>query len=139
MSELVANAHENIPREKDGSIMFNSGTLRIPKFNITTTKKDLSATLQDMGLGDLFSSQKADFSNMLRDNSPGQVYVSNVVQKTKIEIAEKGLRASSATAVVLTTRSSSEAVINRPFAFLIRHEETGATLLYGKVYNPLSS
>ena len=139
MSQLVATAHEKIPRDENGNILYDSGTLRIPKFNVTTTKKDLAVTLEKMGVGDLFSSEKADFSNMLRDNSPGQVYVSNVVQKTKIEVAEEGLHASSATAVVMATRAGHEAVINNPFAFLVRHEDTGATLLYGKVYNPLSS
>lgn len=65
--------------------------------------------------------------------------VSDVLQKTVIEVDEKGSAASSASgsALVFTIASEPELlVVNRPFLFFIEEESTGTVVFAGKVENP---
>lgn len=64
--------------------------------------------------------------------------VSNVIQKTGIEVNEQGSTAYAATQVSLVNKFGGdyEFIANRPFLFLIEDETTGTLIFSGKVTNP---
>lgn len=67
-----------------------------------------------------------------------RLQVSNVLQKTGIEINEKGSTAFAATQISLTNKFGGEYEfnVNRPFLFLIEDETTGTLIFSGKVLKP---
>uniref|UniRef100_A0A8C5UAY2 Serpin family E member 2 n=1 Tax=Malurus cyaneus samueli TaxID=2593467 RepID=A0A8C5UAY2_9PASS len=65
------------------------------------------------------------------------LHVSNVLQKTKIEVSEDGTKASAATTAILIARSSPPwFIVDRPFVFFIRHNPTGTILFMGQINKP---
>uniref|UniRef100_A0A3B3DVD8 Serpin peptidase inhibitor, clade E (nexin, plasminogen activator inhibitor type 1), member 2 n=1 Tax=Oryzias melastigma TaxID=30732 RepID=A0A3B3DVD8_ORYME len=95
--------------------------LLIPKFT-AEAEVDLEAPLSSLGISDIFSQEKADFSHI----SAEPLHVSKALQKAKIIVNEDGTQAAAATATILLARSSPPWVtVDRPFLFLIRHKPTG--------------
>lgn len=112
--------------------------VKMPRFKIETAI-DLSQTLQEMGMSDLFSDGKADLSGIAGTKS---LYVSQVVHKAVIEVNEEGAEAAAATAAVVTMRSMpmiDEFIMDRQFMYAIRDSETNAILFTGSVNNPTSA
>ncbi|XP_068130183.1 plasminogen activator inhibitor 1 [Hyperolius riggenbachi] len=107
--------------------------LVLPKFSLVS-EVDLKAPFQRLGIEDMFSEEKADFSRL---SSERPTYVSEAFQKIKIEVTESGTTASAATAAVLLARMAPlEVIVDHPFLFLIRHNPTGALLFMGQVMEP---
>ncbi|XP_056604433.1 plasminogen activator inhibitor 1 [Triplophysa dalaica] len=107
--------------------------LAIPRFSMDT-EMDLKSTLIKMGLGDIFSQSKADFSRITTEEP---LCVSKVLQRVKLEVNEEGTKGSSATAAVIYSRMAIEEItLDRPFYFLIQHKPTGALLFMGQVNQP---
>lgn len=67
-----------------------------------------------------------------------RLQVSNVLQKTGIEVNEKGTTAYAATQVSLTNKFGGdiEFIADRPFLFMIEDETTGTLIFSGKVTHP---
>ena len=69
--------------------------------------------------------------------------ISNIFHQAYIKVDEQGTEAAAATALVLskTMALSPNAIkvfnANRPFIFMIRHNETGLLLFAGIISNPL--
>ncbi|XP_053176063.1 glia-derived nexin [Scomber japonicus] len=106
--------------------------LLIPKFS-ADAEVDLETPLTALGITDMFNEAKADF----RDLSAHQVYVSRALQKAKIVVNEDGTKAAAATTAILLARSSPPWVsVDRPFLFLIRHNQTGTILFMGQINQP---
>ncbi len=111
-------------------------TLRLPKFTFRT-KAMLKPALITLGMPVAFSDH-ADFSGM----SPRgrELAIRDVAHETFIAVDEDGTEAAAATAVVVEATSgplkSVELTVDRPFLFLIRDDETGATLFMGRVVDP---
>uniref|UniRef100_A0A3B1JBX4 Plasminogen activator inhibitor 1 n=1 Tax=Astyanax mexicanus TaxID=7994 RepID=A0A3B1JBX4_ASTMX len=96
--------------------------LVLPRFSIDT-EVDLKSTLSKLGLGDIFSQSKADFSRITTEEP---LCVSDVLQRVKIEVKEDGTKGSSATAAIIYSRMAvEEHIMDRPFLFLIQHKPTG--------------
>ncbi len=108
----------------------------LPKFEFTRGT-DLGATLKAMGMVSAFQPDTADFSGM---DGTRQLYISGVYHKAFVRVDEKGTEAAAATAAVIGTTSAPVGVVqfaaDRPFLFLIRDNETGATLFLGRVVDP---
>ncbi|KAG2374984.1 hypothetical protein C9374_010358 [Naegleria lovaniensis] len=107
--------------------------LSIPKFKLQC-KLDLSSTLRDapFNMTHAFNERNANFDGMTREalsqtlkNPP---YLQSILHECVVEVDEQGTTAAAATAVARrrskSKASSKEFVVNRPFAFLIMHEET---------------
>ncbi|XP_067307525.1 plasminogen activator inhibitor 1 [Pseudorasbora parva] len=110
-----------------------SKRLVIPRFSMDA-EIDLKSTLTKMGLGDLFSQSKADFSRITTEEP---LCISKVLQKVKLEVNEEGTKGSSATAAVIYSRMAVEEItLDRPFYFFIQHTPTGALLFSGQVNQP---
>jgi serpin B len=87
----------------------------------------------------------ADFTKMGTDNAgrDAQLQISDVIQKTAIELDEKGLKAAAATAVVMRSKTTSiggskpvEFRYDRPFALVLRDTKTNTVLFTGIVNDP---
>ena len=95
----------------------------------------LPAILSDMGMKDAFSDTDADFSNMTKKD----VYISDVIHKTYIEVDRKGTKAAAATAVVMTEKCIAEpdparyVTCDRPYAYAIVDKDTGLPVFLGTV------
>ncbi|XP_034404888.1 glia-derived nexin [Cyclopterus lumpus] len=106
--------------------------LLIPRFT-ADAEVDLEAPLSALGVTDMFSEDKADFSHL----SSEPVHVSKALQKAKIVVNEDGTKAAAATTAILLARSSPPWVtVDRPFLFLIRHNPTGTVLFMGQINQP---
>lgn len=123
LSEIV---NEGIPRMVD---------VKFPKFSIEKTV-ELKPVLELLGLGKMFENG-ADFSAF---SEKEQIGFDEVIQKSKIEVNEKGSTAASAT-VLFSFRSSRPVEpamfhCNHPFVFLIYDYGTQAVLFNGVYRQP---
>lgn len=109
----------------------------IPKFKFDFTSH-LESTLREMGIQDIFENSST-LTGILRTSSASpQLSVSEIVQKSGIEVNEKGTAAYVATEIQISNKIGEETFIaNRPFVFYIEDETTGTILYMGKVVNPL--
>lgn len=77
------------------------------------------------------------------NESPGSqmLYVQNIVQKSFIEVNERGTEATTAAIVRYITGIYSDQLIefvaDHPFLFIVREDVTGVVLFSGHVLNPL--
>lgn len=93
-----------------------------PKFAFEYSK-ELSEVLKNLGIRDAFDVDSADFRS-LGKSSEGNIFISRVIYKTKIEVDEKGTKAGAVTAVEMTAGSAApiepkSVNLNRPFFFMI--------------------
>lgn len=81
---------------------------------------------------------QASFPLLVRGNAvQDRLQVSNVLQKTGIEVNEKGSTAYAATVASLVDRfTGNEFKADRPFLFLVEDETTGTIIFSGKVTSP---
>ena len=105
----------------------------LPKFK-AEYETSLNATLQRLGMRAAFT-PSADFSRMSRE----PLMISEVKQKTFIEVNEEGSEAAAVTSVaVMRTSLAPEPLefrVDRPFVFLIRERTSGTVLFLGLVRN----
>lgn len=109
--------------------------IQMPKF-IVTDENSLASALADNGLGNIFGTD-ADFSNMCTDT---ELFVSDVIQKTYVDVNERGTEAAAVTGIMMTDacemveeRESREVYLNRPFAFMIYDVTNDEILFMGKM------
>ena len=103
-------------------------------FNIT-----LNNTIAELGAGSIFSPETADLSGTA--GKPGDIYVSQIIHKTHIEVDRNGTRAAAATVVMETCGCVMEEDVpeyryvecDRPYAYAIVDVETMAPVFIGTV------
>lgn len=108
--------------------------LSVPKFKVESDMS-LVKTLETMGVRTAFSSA-ADLSGIAH----GPLAVSDVLQKTVVEVDEKGSEAAAVTAVVVGLTSARvertpSMTVDRPFFYLIADMEAERILFCGRVMN----
>ncbi|KAL1768705.1 plasminogen activator inhibitor 1 [Sigmodon hispidus] len=107
--------------------------LILPKFSLET-EVDLQGPLKNLGMTDMFSPIKADFTRL---SDQEQLSVAQALQKVKIEVNESGTVASSSTAVLVSARMApQEVIMDRPFLFVVRHNPTETILFMGQLMEP---
>ncbi|MCM3176814.1 serpin family protein [Cytobacillus horneckiae] len=115
--------------EKEGTVVF-------PKFELEY-ETQLNETLQKLGMPTVFTSQ-AELTKVIDDEGP--FAVSEVKQKTFLEVNEKGTEAAAATSVAIVKMSLQDQPfhieMNRPFFFTITDNDTGMNLFMGTISNP---
>ena len=110
----------------------------LPKFSYEDATM-LADTLAGMGMPAAMTPGEADFSGM---DGTRNLYISEVVHKAFVAVDEEGTEAAAATAVIIAEMSAMlpddfvNLIIDRPFIYLIRDPETGATLFMGRVLDP---
>lgn len=109
----------------------------LPKFRLEQDL-ELNDVLGALGMPLAFTDQ-ANFSGI---TSEAQLMISKALHKAFVEVDEKGTEAAAATAVIanMTSMPAPEEIFefraDRPFLFMIRHNQTGAILFMGRVMNP---
>ncbi|XP_068092898.1 leukocyte elastase inhibitor-like [Hyperolius riggenbachi] len=108
--------------------------VEMPKFKAEQSFS-LKKMLRSMGITEMFSEVKANFSGMSKQ---GHLYMSDMYHKTTIEVNEKGTEAASSSASVMSLRiaASEEFKAHHPFFFAIKHNKSNCILLCGKVDKP---
>ncbi|MBO5081459.1 MAG: proteinase inhibitor I4 serpin, partial [Lachnospiraceae bacterium] len=101
----------------------------------------LNDALKEMGMPTAFTEGAADFSPMVTDPTVN-LYISNVIHKTYIELDENGTKAAAVTAVEMTCESCAaepeqreikEVILDRPFVYAIIDTNTGMPIFMGTV------
>ena len=143
---LLPQKHEYMPKIEDElSGIFYQGlidsmknqqvNLSIPRFKLKA-KYQLNDPLRKMGMESAFN-DKADFSGMTGDKD---LYISDVVHQSYVEVHEKGTEAAAATGVVMRKTSiiteKKHFKADHPFLFIIKDQESQAILFMGKMQHP---
>jgi len=107
--------------------------LRLPRFKIECSYRMEQNILPEMGMKQPFQAGVANFSGI---NPNIDLYISNVIHKTYVEVNEEGTEAAAVTSVGIYTTSTPRPVdfiVDQPFVFAIREKSTGAILFIGKI------
>ncbi|KAM3820921.1 plasminogen activator inhibitor 1 [Vipera latastei] len=133
LSALAAAIDTQLMAEWKGNMSAVTRLLVLPKFSLES-EVDLRGPLEALGMTDMFDCHKANFSRLSVWDA---LFVSQVLQKVKIDVNESGTKASSATAAIIYARMAPlEIVLDRPFLFVVRHNPTGTVLFIGQVMEP---
>jgi serpin B len=124
------------------------GNVRIPRFKMKY-EVVLNDVLKSLGMEVAFSPVRADFWRMFIDTKKDtkeeiliedpRPYISIVKQKTFVEVNEEGTEAAAVTSVGITIDSyvpTFSMIVDRPFFFVIRDNETGTVLFMGSIVKP---
>ena len=110
--------------------------LSVPKFDIAS-ELDLTASLNNLGITDVFDPASADFSPMTADT---EAYLSQARHAARVAIDEEGVTAAAYT-VMMTSGAAAppeeevDFALNRPFVFVITGTD-GLPLFVGIVHQP---
>ncbi|MGB3510171.1 MAG: serpin family protein [Microcoleaceae cyanobacterium] len=110
--------------------------LGLPKFT-AEYELTLNDVLKSLGMEIAFDKRAADFSGMRP--TPPELYIDEVKHKTFVEVNEEGTEAGATTSVTMGIRSveiSVDMLVNRPFFFAIRDNDSGSILFMGEITNP---
>ncbi len=116
------------------------GTILLPKFQLEF-EASLKGALKSLGMKSAFD-ENANFTKMI--NEDDQVSITNVKQKTFIDVGEKGTEAAAVTGIEMGITSAPinepfRMEVNRPFFFTITDEETDTILFMGSISNPVQA
>lgn len=113
--------------------------LGLPKLDADFSSR-LKEPLSAMGMPRAFDEREAQFSDIA--DVLGPLYIGDVYHKAKIRVDEKGTVAAAATAVEMAVLSAAPTVeramvvCDRPYAFAIVDERSGAMLFLGTINDP---
>lgn len=102
----------------------------MPKFKFEY-ERSVKEDLVEMGLGPAFSGE-ADFSGI----GAGDIFLSDVIQKTCIDVNEKGTSAMSISWISLGMGATPPMLVDRPFLFMIVENSSKSILFAGRVSEP---
>ena len=111
---------------------------QLPKFSYDYELM-MNDMLKEMGMPTVFDAEKADLSR-LGQSAEGNLYVSQVLHKTFIQVDGMGTRAGAVTVVEITPESAmgsepehKEVIVDRPFVYMILDMENNLPLFIGCV------
>ena len=121
-------------REVLRNMSAKSVKLSLPKFKVET-EMSLVKTLQKMGIRTVFTSA-ADLTGIAH----GPLSVSDVLQKSVVEVDEKGSEAAAVTAIMVRMTSAEISrdpvmTVDRPFYYMIADVQSDRVLFAGRIMN----
>ena len=126
-SEKLQNAVKNMRWQKVW--------LKLPRFKIECGFS-LGQPVRDLGMKQMFN---GGFANISDDD----LWVSDIIQKTFVEVNEEGTEAAAATTIMMVGYAGRPKKVepvrffaDRPFLFLIREKSTGVILFIGRMDEP---
>jgi len=108
----------------------SSVTVLLPRFK-NSWRFDIADILSSMGMPHVF--HDADFSGM---TGTRELFISNVIHESFIEVSEQGTEAAASTAVVMRKGGVQSIIADHPFLYIIRDKNTGSLLFIGRVIDP---
>ena len=94
----------------------------------------LTDALKAMGMTDAFDENKSDLSRL---SDREDLYVKDVMHKTRIELDKSGIKAAAVTAIVCVTTSMPMNIkyiyLDRPFVYAIMDSKTNTSIFIGAV------
>ena len=138
ISTFVVSLTSEWLQSRRSALQQRTGTVAIPRFRLQFDAS-LNEPLQALGLVQAFDSARADFREMRQQ---GELFISDVRQKTFVEVNEAGAEAAAATSVAISITSALvqppefEFIADRPFWFAIEEMSTGVLLFSGVYRNP---
>jgi serine protease inhibitor len=107
--------------------------LALPRFT-TTQSFDLVKTLQSLGMASAFDEIAANFSGM---DGTTNLYISDVIHKAFIQVNESGTEAAAINLELVKTKGMADRfIVDHPFIFLIRDNDSGSILFIGRIVDP---
>jgi len=103
-------------------------TVQMPKLHLSQTS-ELADNLASLGLP-----LSGDYSGF---GSPGSI--SQVVQKTVVQVDERGTKAAAATGIGLATSAQIPVTVDRPYLLLIRDTVAGTALFLARISDPTAA
>lgn len=101
----------------------------LPKFS-SEYSLSMQNVLESLGVKEAFDGAKADFSKL--GKAEDNIYISQVIHKTFIEVDENGTKAAAVTGVEVSTECEHPSVyLNRPFVYMIIDNETNLPIFIG--------
>jgi len=116
------------------------GALALPRFKLDYDVL-LNDPLQALGMRQAFDSHNADFSAMADE----PLFVSEVKQKSFVEVNEEGTEAAAVTTVTMLGAAAPrpvklfEMIVDRPFLFVIGDDSTKSVLFMGIISDPTAN
>lgn len=110
--------------------------ITMPRFKYAF-ETSLKKVLTSMGMEKAFVPDEADFSGI----SDEDLYISDAIHKSYIDVNETGTEAAAVTGLVFATTSMDpdppvSFYVDRPFVYAITEKDTGAILFIGEVNHP---
>ena len=109
----------------------------MPKISVDFTMSNVANALKKEGVNSVFDPSTSNLSGIVKESA----YVSNIVQRCKVELDEKGTEAAAVTTITMVGNSiptednkkTKKIDLNRPFVFMIYDEENEQILFMGKI------
>jgi serine protease inhibitor len=122
----------------------DDATLHVPKFNFeyqAEQPKSLKPFLAELGMNRAFEAIKDQFSDLgVETSANAPIYISDVLQKTAVQMEEGGFKASAVTAVIFTRETAIQIpksiIVDKAFVFALRDTKTSAVLFQGLLASP---
>ena len=121
INDFISDLDDDLIQRYLKRMQKNLVQLELPKFELEFSSL-LNDALKNMGMVDLFDQGLADLTG-LKDSK--DIDISRVIQKTYLQVDEKGTEAAAASAVEVVTKSMpkySRMYVNRPFLFMLRNK-----------------
>ena len=123
--------------------------LRIPRFSYDYDLNNFKDVLRNIGIQDAFDEVNADFTKMMsrddmKEKNIENLYVSDAIHKTHIDLNENGTKAAAVTYFGIKSFGAIDTkepkyvsiVFNKPFIYMIRDTIHHELLFFGVVYEP---
>lgn len=131
------NLKNILDEQKEANDKFHIN-LKLPKFKYDYNVEGLTTLLADLGLKETFS-QNPNFDKI----ADYDMFISNVAQKTFIDLSENGTKAAAVTVVTFDANALPSAKpevvkvnFDKPFVYLIKDANSEEILFFGVVYSP---
>ena len=134
----------NNSEEADGSV--NKVSTGLPRFSYDYSIDKAMEVMQNLGINKAFDKENADFGAMvnLEGSNYESFYIGKVLQKTHIELNERGTKAAAVSALGGMATSAIddteynyyEVDFNKPFVYLIRDKASQEVIFEGIVETP---
>lgn len=111
-------------------------SIQLPRFEIASPSLTLTTVWKELGLG--MTVEDPNLSAMLKVE-PSTPLEMAAFHQAQIQVDEQGTTAAAATAAIISARGAvqvEQLSFDRPFLFFLRHRDSGAILLMGKVSHP---
>lgn len=113
--------------------------LALPKYTYDFDYTNFMNALKSLGMKDAFEGDKANFHNIM-DN----IYVSQAIHKSHIELSENGTKAAAVTffgldknAMFEEEKEKIDIKFDKPFLYLIKEKNSNNIWFFGTVYEPM--